>query len=956
MCSPKFQLFFILISFIGLSYAQEKTNLRGRVVEKQSGSPVGMATLLLKDTGKWAVTDGEGSFVISQIEPGPYVINFSCLGYADKELTVVVEAGMASLTIGVEELSLSLSEVVVTAQEKKLNTISKIEQNAIRHIQPKSLADIFQLLPGHITENPTEALGKPAQIKIREMEEDNNSALGAAIIVDGVPLSNNANLQITSTSKSGTLNTAPTVAGMGIDLRGITTENIESVEVIRGIPSAEYGDLTSGAVIVKTKAGKTPYEAKIALDPNTKIFYLSKGFLLNNEKGSLNFGIDYTESYPDLHLKYEGFKRITGNLGYSNTFLKNSKPLSLNAKLSYFETVDEIKSDPELKSEEAINSSFKGFRAGLNGMWQLNLPWLTNLSYNFSGSYTHNEDYIKNLQTVTAGTMPLATSYDEGEHEADFIPSEYYSEMTIDGKPFNIFAQIKGNTAFNIGNWHNNLKLGVEWRTDGNNGKGKQFDINYPPTINSISTLRPRSYKDIPSLNTLSMFVENKLYVPIGFTEFTGQIGLRYNNTQPKGLFTTNGATTMEPRMNLRYQFLNQKNNKVFDDLALRFGYGVAAKMPTLLHLYPDKAYFDETSFNYYDGDEGSLAVITTKIIEDTGNPNLKPSYNHKLEAGLDFTLGKVSGKITAYREKQTGGFNFKRVPIFLTHQEYQVEGSGKNPFFVEGEGVYYYENDEIMAATSVQDTAFDFYNIPKNDQVRIKKGIEYTFNLGNITPISTDLIVDGAWFYTDTYNTRETYQRFSTLYQGDPFPYIAVYPAGEKKVRQRLNTNIRAITHIPSIKMVVSLTAQLIWFDKTQYLYEDEDGNSYVYVTRNNEKVDVENVYTYQGENVIKNVAPTGYIDLAGNYYEWDPSLYQEQPYRTMVNTYIDSYFLEENLPFVAQLNIRLTKELAHNLDLSFMANNFLNHRPYHKRVRVNLYQQRNSRMYFGAEIKFKF
>ncbi|PIE49830.1 MAG: hypothetical protein CSA39_00495, partial [Flavobacteriales bacterium] len=755
----QFQYLLLFLFFLFLtqtSESQEKTDFKGKVLDKQTGTPVEMATLLLNDLGKWGVTDEDGLFLIPQLNSGSYIVELSCLGYTKIQFTVVVKPKMEPLIIELEQASLSLPEVVVTAQEKKLTTSSKIEQNAIRHLQPKSLVDVFQLLPGQITKNPT--LATPAQIKLREMKENDNSALGAAVIVDGVPISNNANLQVTSTTRSGTGNKAPTVAGAGIDLRSITTDNIESIEVIRGIPSAEYGDLTSGAVIVKTKAGETPYEGKMALDPETKIFYLGKGFLLNNEKGSLNFGIDYTESYQDKRRKYEGFKRLTGNLGYSNTFLKETKPISFNVRLSYFETIDDAKTDPELKSDEVINSSFKGFRAGLNGMWQLDLPWLTNLSYNFSGSYTHNKDYIKDLKTVTAGTMPLATSYEEGEHEANFIPSEYYSEMTIDGKPFNIFAQIKGSMAFNIGNWHNNIKLGVEWRTDGNNGNGKQFNINYPPVINSISTLRPRSYKDIPSLNTLAIFVDDRFSFPIGLTEFTGRMGLRFNNTQPQGLFTTNGNTTLEPRVNLRYQFLNNTNNSTFNDLALRFGYGIAAKMPTLLHLYPDKAYFDSISFNYYDGSDSSLAVVTTKIVEDTGNSNLKPSYNQKFEAGLDFSLGKVSGKVTAYHEKQTRGFGFSRVPLFLKHTEYQVNGADKNPFFVEGEGVYYYENNQIFPATSVQDTAFSFYRIPVNDQVRIKKGIEYTLNLGKIEPVSTDVIVDGAWLCTETYNTQKTY------------------------------------------------------------------------------------------------------------------------------------------------------------------------------------------------------
>ena len=51
--------------------------------------------------------------------------------------------------------------------------------------------------------------------------------------MDGVPMSNNGTL-----SQGGFSSTA----FVGTDLRQISADDIESVEIIRGIPSAEYGD------------------------------------------------------------------------------------------------------------------------------------------------------------------------------------------------------------------------------------------------------------------------------------------------------------------------------------------------------------------------------------------------------------------------------------------------------------------------------------------------------------------------------------------------------------------------------------------------------------------------------------------------------------------------------------------------------------------------------------------
>ncbi|MGV8139076.1 MAG: hypothetical protein AB2L20_28080 [Mangrovibacterium sp.] len=46
----------------------------------------------------------------------------------------------------------------------------------------------------------------------------------------------------------------------GTDLRLFSAGSIGSVEVIRGIPSAQYGDPTSGAVILHSKAGLQPLQ------------------------------------------------------------------------------------------------------------------------------------------------------------------------------------------------------------------------------------------------------------------------------------------------------------------------------------------------------------------------------------------------------------------------------------------------------------------------------------------------------------------------------------------------------------------------------------------------------------------------------------------------------------------------------------------------------------------------
>lgn len=117
------------------------------------------------------------------------------------------------------------------------------------------------------------------------------NAMGSAIIRDGAPISNNANRSVVNPGLNGTMENYNAGGGStpdgGVDLRSISTDNIESVEVIRGIPSVEHGDLTSGAVIINSKAGREPIRITAKANPKVYMGSASGGFLLNKNRGGL---------------------------------------------------------------------------------------------------------------------------------------------------------------------------------------------------------------------------------------------------------------------------------------------------------------------------------------------------------------------------------------------------------------------------------------------------------------------------------------------------------------------------------------------------------------------------------------------------------------------------------------------------------------------------------------------
>lgn len=268
-------------------------NIRGTITDNK-GKGIELATVSLNQSLVTSSSAG-GKFLLKNVPAGTYTYRVSFVGYETATGTFVVKTGRETLDVSLNELGLQLQNVTVTAKQVQMGSKSVIDQDAIRHIQPKSIGDLLQLVPGNLVENPN--LNQLSQAHIREIEDtqsggkiayDAANARGTAVVVDGTPLSNDGNLQVFNANRYGskaddngsTLGENAT-GGRGIDLRTVSAGNVESMEVIRGIPSVEYGNLTSGVIIVNTKSGHTPWEVKAQADPNSKLIYASKGFNLH---------------------------------------------------------------------------------------------------------------------------------------------------------------------------------------------------------------------------------------------------------------------------------------------------------------------------------------------------------------------------------------------------------------------------------------------------------------------------------------------------------------------------------------------------------------------------------------------------------------------------------------------------------------------------------------------------
>lgn len=901
-------IFLFLIAISTSIFAQKPNGIRGKLINKKTGEPVGLAGIYVAESDYWTASDDNGSFLIKTANNPLVSVEISCLGYetySGKFSSSLLNLNDSVLVIRMVPTSYDMDEVTVLAKNSnRLATSTALGSAAIEYVQPASLADVMQLLPGNISANPD--FTKAQKISIREIGVDNNSAMGTAILVDGAPISNNANLQTFSTLKTD--DNFITTAGSGLDLRQFSADNIESIEFVKGIPSVVYGDLTSGAVLVKTKAGYTPWEAKLKTDAGIKQFAIGKGFTLKS-KSKINFNFEYLQSYNDLRSKYTGFNRVTADFGFSKLFTLKKSLLTYNAKLSWYGTVDDEKKDPDvLVKNEVVKSENRGVRLNMYGKWSPKLRFLTNLDYSLSVSYAHQISSEERYRS-SGEIQKVSTSMTEGENFGVFLPSEQLSNYVVDGKPLNVFLQL---TATKISNFHhgvsNKLLYGFDYRLDGNYGDGQIFDLANPPFVSTYKS-RPRKFSDIPALQNLSFYFEEKLSVLMGKTVLDVLGGLRLDNFQPSGLLTSKLGFYTEPRFNVQYSFLSEKNNQVFDKMAVRFGVGKTCKSPSLYYLYPDKAYFDLNALSYYVGNPDlNMSVINTQIF-DTANKDLKPAGNLKLEAGLIFKIKKVSATITAFRERLSNGFDFTNQYLFLKYDKYQISDipPGTRP--------------NIATLPKISETVPVFYRMPVNNQESVKKGVEFSFEFGKVNALHTSFTLDGAWLRTTHILSTVPYQYQPASTTANPYLYYGVYPAGESKQSERLNTNLRMITQIPSLRMIFSSTFQVVWYDMYYFPKYEE--------------------------------TPTYLVFSDGSKKEYTGEMKTMPEYMRFVNPKPFNYFLKETMPPVLQTNFRLSKEILDKLKLSVYVNNLFNYRPEYELKRTGSFIRRNPSLYFGAEIK---
>ena len=910
----------ILIAFFisGLCsavFAQtDKATVEG-VVRDSDGKPLSFATVVISELGTGVSTDLEGKFRFTGTKGTEYTLNVSYLNHVDKE--VKVKAGSPEpLVIVLEEQSYELAEVVVMADYKKTQgSTAVINQQALEHIQPTSVADVLSLIPGGLFRESS-ATGFN-RISLRQSGSDDNTSLGMAVVMDGIPQDNDgfrASIPGLSTDEYSDR------LGMnrGIDLKTLSTDHIRKIEIVKGISSAKLGNLSSGVIQTTSKIGITPAQLRMKVDPLTKLIYLGKGFRISPKMGYLHTGIDYTSVYDDRRDPMSKYSRLTGQVTYNNSVDVGDKTLFLFFKLSEVYTLNQAKED-ELTQD--YNESFRNkysrtgasFKAQMYDLGKI----VDNVEFIASADYTYDLiDRNRLVQTGTPLPSPLAT--EEGESEGIYLPSTYYSPFQIENKPLSLLTQLNAESLFETRSFRHKVIYGLSWKRTKNYGEGVMVDMTRPPYPGNNEYVRPVPNRSIPALSVGAAYAEEQLKHSNRWFDFELNAGVRFTqmfNLDTK--YTELRKLQVEPRINAALSFnIGLAGGKSLRNM-FRFGFGQENKLPTLDYIYPDRVYKDMIVLNAYTRqDDPFNHLITYTKIYDVTNNSLRPNRNTKYEAGWDVEYEGYSLSLTFFKEHSDRGFESvaEYSPVRYTRYVDPIDGQpivGRRP-----------EKEDYVADPYA---TFVDMDIVRNSMKVEKKGLEYLLRFPKIIPLSTTVEINGA-YYDTRYSSGAPLQYHPAFRDDDrPQPYVGIYRRQDITRQRIFNTNLWFNTNIPRYKMIFTTFFQFIWLNEEMRINGDE--------------------------------YPSAYFDTDGRLHTVDDRILQsiKDGHTVWRHYHIYKEDFSETLPVSLTVNFKVTKEFSRMIRASFFVNNILDINPLYKN-RYNQNVRVWQKSFFGAEMTFSF
>ena len=810
-------LLLTLLSFSLTALAQQKVTGK---VKDSSGEPVIGASVVVKGNNTMGtITDFDGNFMLDV--PTKSVLVISYIGYVTQE---VPTAGKKSLEIILKEDTKTLDEVVVIGYgtQRKGDVTSSVASVKADNFVKGAVKDVGQLIQGKVAglaiTNPNGDTTGSTQIRLRGTNTIGGANTAPLVLIDGIPgeLGTVAPEDVESVDvlKDGSAAAIYGTRGTnGVIL--ITTKQAKGVD----INQVEYNGYVSTSLIAKKldmlnadefrtlypdqdHGADTDWIDEISRTPishvhnlslmggNSKTNYIAnlnyasrQGIMKKSDFESFQGRIEVTHRMFDdkLKLKFGLFGKknqmeSTTNGGsfrgwvYGQATRRNPTDPVRNEDGTWNENVSKFEYENPLALLYEAEGNVKKTQLRYNGNIVYNpikdLTLSAVFSYirdNMNRGYGETLSHISALRDGLAGwssvgaytkmekLMELTAQYNKeiGAHKFSVLGGYSYNETDFE----ELWIDNYGFQDDYFGGWHN-IGIGSALK----DGKANIGSKKTPTNLIGFFGRATYSFKN--------------RYLLMG--------ALRYEGASQ--LWGTDNAWGLFPSVSVGWRITEEafmKNQKIFDDLKLRVGYGVTGSQPKDPFL--GVAMLKYGSYAFVNGN-----WIQTIVPASNPNPDLKWEEKKETNIGLDFVSwgGRLSGSIDYYNRDVDGLIYEYGVPTppNLYNKTMANGGTMRNrgvevlvtvvpvqnkDFEWSTTGTFSLNSNKLISLSgSIFKSDYDYFNtgtVEYSGQVADSHRVQVGESIGNFYGFKVvDVDSEGRWIYEDRNGELVNYKDFT--------------------------------------------------------------------------------------------------------------------------------------------------------------------------------------------------
>lgn len=810
-------LLLTLLSFSLTALAQQKVTGK---VKDSSGEPVIGASVVVKGNNTMGtITDFDGNFMLDV--PTKSVLVISYIGYVTQEVPTVEKK---SLEIILKEDTKTLDEVVVIGYgtQRKGDVTSSVASVKADNFVKGAVKDVGQLIQGKVAglaiTNPNGDPTGSTQIRLRGTNTIGGANTAPLVLIDGIPgeLGTVAPEDVESVDvlKDGSAAAIYGTRGTnGVIL--ITTKQAKGVD----INQVEYNGYVSTSLIAKKldmlnadefrtlypdqdHGADTDWIDEISRTPishvhnlslmggNSKTNYIAnlnyasrQGIMKKSDFESFQGRIEVTHRMFDdkLKLKFGLFGKknqmeSTTSGGsfrgwvYGQATRRNPTDPVRNEDGTWNENVSKFEYENPLALLYEAEGNVKKTQLRYNGNIVYNpikdLTLSAVFSYirdNMNRGYGETLSHISALRDGLAGwssvgaytkmekLMELTAQYNKeiGAHKFSVLGGYSYNETDFE----ELWIDNYGFQDDYFGGWHN-IGIGSALK----DGKANIGSKKTPTNLIGFFGRATYSFKN--------------RYLLMG--------ALRYEGASQ--LWGTDNAWGLFPSVSVGWRITEEafmKNQKIFDDLKLRVGYGVTGSQPKDPFL--GVAMLKYGSYAFVNGN-----WIQTIVPASNPNPDLKWEEKKETNIGLDFVSwgGRLSGSIDYYNRDVDGLIYEYGVPTppNLYNKTMANGGTMRNrgvevlvtvvpvqnkDFEWSTTGTFSLNSNKVISLSgSIFKSDYDYFNtgtVEYSGQVADSHRVQVGESIGNFYGFKVvDVDSEGRWIYEDRNGELVNYKDFT--------------------------------------------------------------------------------------------------------------------------------------------------------------------------------------------------